>query len=76
MAYDQEVVGSNLGAVYWMDVSDAASHYIKENLKIKVAQKKFFLKGFITDFIRSLFVVVYIITKRENKIWILSFYTI
>jgi hypothetical protein len=51
-----------------MDVSDAASHYIKENLKIKVAQKKFFLKGFITDFIRSLFVVVYIITKRENKI--------
>ncbi len=38
MAYALEVVGSNPGTVYWMDLSDAASHYIKENLKIKVAK--------------------------------------
>jgi hypothetical protein len=30
MAHDQEVVGSNPGTVYWMDVSDA-SYYIQEN---------------------------------------------
>ena len=28
--HDQEVVGSNPGSVYWMDVSDA-SYYIQEN---------------------------------------------
>jgi hypothetical protein len=33
MAHDQEVVGSNPGTVYWMDVSDDASYYIKENGK-------------------------------------------
>jgi hypothetical protein len=38
MAHDQEVVGSNPGTVYWMDVSDDASYYIKEKLKIKVAK--------------------------------------
>jgi hypothetical protein len=38
MAHDQEVVGSNLGTVYWMDVSDDASCNIKEKLKIKVAK--------------------------------------
>jgi hypothetical protein len=37
MAHDQEVVGSNPGTVYWMDVS-VASYYIKEILKIKVAK--------------------------------------
>ncbi len=37
MAHDQEVVGSNPGTVYWMDVSDA-SCYIQENTKIKVAE--------------------------------------
>jgi hypothetical protein len=31
MAHDEEVVGSNPGTVYWMDVSDDASYYIKEN---------------------------------------------
>jgi hypothetical protein len=31
MAHDQEVVGSNPGTVYWMDVSNDASYYIKEN---------------------------------------------
>jgi hypothetical protein len=31
MAHDQEVVGSNPDTVYWMDVSDDASFYIKEN---------------------------------------------
>ena len=36
-AYDQEVMGSNPGTVYWMDVSDA-SYYIQENTKIKVAE--------------------------------------
>jgi hypothetical protein len=37
MAHDQEIVGSNPGTVYWMDVSDA-SYYIIEKLKIKVAK--------------------------------------
>ena len=37
MAHDQEIVGSNPGTVYWMDVSDA-SYYISEKLKIKVAK--------------------------------------
>ncbi len=37
MAHDKEVVGSNPSAVYWMDVSDNASYYIKEKSKIKVA---------------------------------------
>jgi hypothetical protein len=27
MAHDQEVVGSNPGTIYWMDVSDDASYY-------------------------------------------------
>jgi hypothetical protein len=47
MAHDQEVVGSNPSPVYWMDVSDDASYYIKEKLKIKVAEwgtPKFFFK--------------------------------
>ncbi len=30
MAHDQEVVGSNPGTVYWMDVRHA-SYYIQEN---------------------------------------------
>ncbi len=34
----QEVVGLKPGTVYWMDVSDIASYYIKEKLKIKVAK--------------------------------------
>jgi hypothetical protein len=34
MAHDQEVVGSNPGTVYWMDVS----YYIKVKLKIKIAK--------------------------------------
>ena len=38
MAHDQEVMGSNTGTVYWMDVSDDASYYIKRKLNIKVAQ--------------------------------------
>jgi hypothetical protein len=37
MAHDQEIMGSNPGTVYWMDVSDA-SYYIIEKLKIKVAK--------------------------------------
>jgi hypothetical protein len=36
MAHDQEVMGSNTGTVYWMDVSDA-SYYIKK-MEIKVAK--------------------------------------
>jgi hypothetical protein len=48
MAHDQEVVGSNPSTVYWMDVSDDASYYIKEKLKIKVGKmghtKKIFNK--------------------------------
>jgi hypothetical protein len=37
MAHDQEIVGSNPGTVYWMDVSDA-SYYIVEKLKNKGCQ--------------------------------------
>jgi hypothetical protein len=37
MAQDQEIMGSNPGTIYWMDVSDA-SYYIIEKLKIKVAK--------------------------------------
>jgi hypothetical protein len=47
MTHDQEVVGSNPGTLYWMDLS-VASYYIKEKLKIKVAKwgtpKKYFKK--------------------------------
>ena len=32
-AHDQEVVGSNPSNIYWMDVSDDASYYIKEKWK-------------------------------------------
>jgi hypothetical protein len=37
MAHDQEIVGSNPGTVYWMDVRDA-SYYIIEKLKNKGSQ--------------------------------------
>ena len=47
MAHDQEIVGSNPGTVYWMDVSDA-SYYIIENIENKGSQmghtKKIFKK--------------------------------
>ncbi len=38
MAHDQEVMVSNPGTVYWMDVSNVASYYIIRKLKIKVAK--------------------------------------
>jgi hypothetical protein len=50
LAHDQEVMGSNTGTVYWMDVSNA-SYYINahENNKNKGSQmghtKKIFLKN-------------------------------
>jgi hypothetical protein len=34
MAHDQEVVGSNPGIVYWIDVSIDASYYIKKKIKV------------------------------------------
>jgi hypothetical protein len=37
MAHDQEIVGSNPGTVYWMDVSDA-SYYIIEKIENKGSQ--------------------------------------
>jgi hypothetical protein len=37
MAHDQEVVNSNPGTVYWMDVSNLLAITLKEKLKIKVA---------------------------------------
>ena len=47
MAHDQEVVGSNPGTVYWMDVCDLLAITLKK-WKIKVAkwadQKKYFYK--------------------------------
>jgi hypothetical protein len=44
MAHHQEVVSSNPGTVYWMDVSDDAIYYIKEKLKID-----FFFFFFLED---------------------------
>jgi hypothetical protein len=48
MAHDQEVVGSNPGTIYWMDVSDLLAITLKGKLKIKVAKcctpKKYFKK--------------------------------
>jgi hypothetical protein len=42
MAHDQEVVSSNphrpTPYLYWIEVSNDASNYIKEKLKIKVAK--------------------------------------
>jgi hypothetical protein len=38
MTHDQEVVGSNPGTVYWMDVSDLLAITLKKKLKIKVAK--------------------------------------
>jgi hypothetical protein len=47
MAHDQEVVGSNPGTVYWMDISDLLAFTFKK-LKIKVAKwgtpKKYLIK--------------------------------
>jgi hypothetical protein len=46
-AHDQEVVGSNPGRIYWMDVS-VASYYIKEKYGNKCSRmrnnKKYILK--------------------------------
>jgi len=48
MAHDPEVVGSNPGTIYWMDVSDLLAITLKEKFKIKVAKwgipKKYFKK--------------------------------
>jgi hypothetical protein len=38
MAHDQEVVGSNPGTVYWMDVSNDASFFIKIQIENKGSQ--------------------------------------
>jgi hypothetical protein len=35
MAHDQEVVSSNPCTVYWMDVSNEASYYIKRKIENK-----------------------------------------
>jgi hypothetical protein len=39
MAHDQEVVGLNSSTVYWMDVSNNASYYIKKKNCKKVAKR-------------------------------------
>jgi hypothetical protein len=38
VAHDQEVVGSNPGTVYWMDVSNYASYSIKRKIENKGSQ--------------------------------------
>ncbi len=38
MAHYQEIMGSNPGTLYWMDVSKNASYFIPEKLKTKVAK--------------------------------------
>jgi hypothetical protein len=49
MAHDQEVVSSNPSTVYWMDVSNIASYYIKkiENKGSQIRHTKKFKKYFI-----------------------------
>ena len=37
-AHDQEVVGSNPGTIYWMDVSDLLAITLKEKLENKGSQ--------------------------------------
>ena len=52
MDHDQEVLGSNPGTIYWMDVSDLLAITLKEKLKIKVAKwgkPKKYLKKKIQD---------------------------
>jgi hypothetical protein len=44
MANDQEVMGSNPGTIYWMDVSEAIYYIHMKITKIKVAQKKYLKK--------------------------------
>jgi hypothetical protein len=55
MAHDQEVVGSNPGTVYWMDVSDLLAITLKKIWKIKVAKlgtpKKSFKKTILSTFL-------------------------
>jgi hypothetical protein len=46
MAHDQEVVGSNPGTVYWMDVRDDASFYIKKKIENKGSQMRHTKKTF------------------------------
>ncbi len=46
MAHDQEIVGSNPGTVYWMDVSDDASYYIKRKIENKGSQMRHIKKIF------------------------------
>ena len=62
MAHDQEVMGSIPGTVYWMDVSDDASYYIKRKLKIKVAQMGHTIlkKKYIYIFIYSLTAIIWL----------------
>jgi hypothetical protein len=49
-AHDQEVMSSNPGTVYWMDVRDNAIYYIKRKIENKGSQmghtKKIFLKSY------------------------------
>jgi hypothetical protein len=44
MANDQEVMGSNPGTIYWMDVSEAIYYIHMKITKIKVAKKKYLKK--------------------------------
>ncbi len=64
MAHDQEVVGSNPGTVYWMDVSDA-SYYIQENNENKGSRmghtKKIFKKKRVSlDLLSSIFFMLFV----------------
>jgi hypothetical protein len=52
MANDQEVMGSNPGTIYWMDVSEAIYYIHMKITKIKVAKKKIFKKmKFLTTYL-------------------------
>ncbi len=47
IAHDQEVMGSNSGTEYWMDLSNTAGCYTKEKFKIKVANQMVQTKIFV-----------------------------
>ncbi len=46
MTHDQEVVGSNPGTVYWMDVSDLLAITLKEKIENKGSQMGHTKKNF------------------------------
>ena len=77
MAHGQEVMSSNLGTIYWMDISDATYNVINK-MEIKVAKwgtlknilkNNFLLTSIIKDNTYSLHLIKF--TDKVNYIYIL-----